>query len=120
MGSSRLRAFWRSHRILVSAFAFSAALAFFFLVRFVVGVIYWQVHENEPIRPWMTVGYVGRSWDLNPGAVAQEAGLPPRDGRPLTFEEIADRRGVPVQEVIGEVEAAVVRLKAAEGERLLP
>jgi hypothetical protein len=64
----------------------------------------------------MTVGYVGRSWDLNPREIDAEAGLPPPEvaGRPLTLQGIADGRGVAVEEVIGLVEDAVRTLRGQE------
>ena len=64
----------------------------------------------------MTVGYVARSWGLEPRALDAEAGMPVPEvkGHPQTLEEIARDRGVPVAEVIAEVEAAVARLKAAK------
>jgi hypothetical protein len=107
-------AFWRAHKLLVTAFALSTLLTLFFVTRLVVGLVYWSMHAEEPVRPWMTVGYVGKSWDLNPRMIDREAGLPPPDGHPLTLAEIAAARGVPVETVIAEVEAAVARLKAAE------
>lgn len=103
---------WRTHRLTLSAFVLASAVTLFFLVRFVVGLVYWSVHENEPVQPWMTVGYIGRSWHLNPRVLDAEAGLPPPAGHPLTLSEIARDRGVPVATVIAEVEAAIVRLKA--------
>jgi len=102
---------FRRHPYLTGALALTAALALFFAVRFVAGVIYWSAHENEPIRPWMTVGYIGRSWDLNPRVLNDAAGLPKPEGHPLTLAEIADQRGVPVAEVIAGVEAALAQLK---------
>jgi hypothetical protein len=65
----------------------------------------------------MTVGYVGRSWDLNPREIDRLAGLPvPEKGRPLTLAEIAADRGVPVEEIIARVEAAIAELGAREGQ----
>jgi hypothetical protein len=79
-------------------------------------MVYWATHQQEPIRSWMTVGYVARSWGLEPRALDTEAGLPIPEvkGRPQTLEEIARDRGVPVTEVIAGLEAAVERLRAAE------
>ncbi len=61
----------------------------------------------------MTVGYVGRSWDLNPREIDA---LPPPEvaGRPLTLQGMADGRGVAVEEVIGLVEDAVRTLRGQE------
>lgn len=114
---ARFPEIWRRHRLLSVAFLCAATLTVFFLGRLVVSVVYWSAHREEPVRPWMTVGYVGRSWDLPPRRIDELAGLPPPDGHPLTLQEIADRRGVAVETVIAEVEAAVrtLRREAAEG-----
>ena len=111
---SDFKQLYQRHPLLMSAFLMTSLLALFFAGRFLFGVIYWQSHENEPIRPWMTVGYVGKSWDLNPRVIDDAAGLPlPVNGRPFTLQEIADQRGVPVSQIIAEVEAAVAKLKGA-------
>ena len=52
--------------LLATAFLLAAAAALVFAVNVIWGVLYWQVHESEPVEPWMTVGYIGRSWDLSP------------------------------------------------------
>lgn len=104
---------YRRHPKLVSAFALALALTLFFAVRFVIGFTYWAAHHEEPIRPWMTIGYVGKSWDLNPRVIDETAGLPlPVDGRPFTIKEIAEQRNVPVEEIIKQVEDAVAKLRA--------
>jgi hypothetical protein len=69
----------------------------------------------------MTVGYVGRSWGLDPRELDAVAGLPlPEErGHPLTLAEIARNRGVPVAEVIADVEAAIATMRAAEAQEKL-
>ena len=101
----------RAHPVLTTAFVLVTVLALFLLTRIVVNFVYWQAHQNEPIRAWMTVRYIDRSWDLTPGTLDAVAGLPePREGKPLTLREIAEMRDVPVEEVIAQVEAALVEL----------
>lgn len=64
----------------------------------------------------MTVSYIGRSWDLNPRIIDEAAGLPlPEDGHPFTLAEITRTRGVSIETVIAEVEAALATLRAGEG-----
>lgn len=104
-------ALFRKHPYLASAFLFTSALALFFAVRFSIDVIYWSAHEREPIRPWMTVGYVGKSWELNPREIDAVAGTPLPVDHPLTLQEIANQRGVPVEDIIKKVEAAVAELQ---------
>lgn len=104
---------FRSHPVLVSVLVLSLLLALFFGGRFVVRAVYWESHRQEPVAGWMTVGYVGRSWGFDPREIDRVAGLPlPENGRPFTLEEIARDRGVPVAEVIAEVEAALAKLQA--------
>lgn len=106
---------WRARPLLTSAFLLACALTLFFAARFTVYTVYWATHQEEPIRGWMTVGYVARSWGLEPRALDAEAGMPVPEvkGHPQTLEEIARDRGVPVAEIIAEVEVAVARMKAS-------
>lgn len=108
----------RRHPFLTAAFALALALTLFFAGLFVVRTVYWMnpEHHQQAVQPWMTVGYVGRSWHLDPRAIDAEAGLPFPEGKPLTLQQIADQRGVPVADIIAAVEAAIARLQAAEGQ----
>lgn len=75
--------------------------------------LWWETHEDQPVEPWMTVGFVARSWDLDPREIDARAGLPlPVDGRPFTLTEIAEDRGVPVAEIVALVTATVQRMDA--------
>lgn len=107
---------WRQRPVLVSAFVLATALTLFFGGRLVVQAVYWSnpAHQNQQVQGWMTVGYIARSWQLKGPQLDAEAGLPtPRaKGHPQPLSEIAKDRGVPVSQVIAEVEAAIARLKA--------
>jgi hypothetical protein len=114
----RLWQLWRQRPVLTSAFLLACAVTLFFAGFTVTRAVYWANHQEEPVRGWMTVGYVGRSWGLDPRELDAVAGLPlPEErGHPLTLAEIALDRGVPVTDIIAEVEAAIVTLRAAEAE----
>lgn len=105
---------WRQHPYLTSAFLIASAVTLFFLIRIASQAIYWSDpdHHRQQVRPWMTVGYVARSWDLHGPEIDQTAGLPLPDGHPKTLQEIARERGVPVADVIKQVEDAVALLVA--------
>ena len=108
-------AIFRRHPVLVSSLALTTAIAVFFAVRFVLGVAYWSAHQNEPVQPWMTLGYVGHSYHLDPREIGALLGLaPPEGGHPPTIDEIARQRGVPVHVIIEEVEKAIATLKAEQ------
>ena len=107
---------WRRRPLLTTAFLLACAATLFFSGRFVVQTVYWANHQEEPVRPWMTVGYVARSWGLEPMELDLTAGLPLPEvkGHPQPLSEIAKDRGVPVDEVIAEVEAAIATLRAKQ------
>ena len=115
-----MKAVFRNHPYLSSAFLLAAALTLFFAVTAALDLIYWSSRDREPVRPWMTVGYVARSWDLHGPDIDALAGLPLPQGRPLTLNEIAVERGVPVAEIIAQVEAAVAKLIAEKAEGAAP
>ncbi len=109
---------WRTRPWLSSAFLLACAVTLFFALRLVVQTVYWQAHQEVPVEPWMTVGYVARSWGLDPRELDAAAGLPLPDqkGHPQPLAEIARDRGVPVAEVIADVERAVATLRAEAGQ----
>jgi hypothetical protein len=109
---------WRLRPVLTTAFVLTCALTLFLAGRFTVYTVYWATHQEEPIQPWMTVGYVARSWGLDGRDIDALAGLPLPEvkGRPQPLAEIAADRGVAVEEVIAEVEAAITALRATEAQ----
>ena len=109
-----MRALIRRHPWLTSALALAVVLTLFFAGRFVIGAVYWAQHQQEPIRGWMTVGYIGKSWNLDPREIDAVAGFPLPQGHPLTLEEIARQRNAPVADIIAQAEAAVAKLQAAD------
>jgi hypothetical protein len=116
---NRLLNLWRARPWLTSAFILACAMTLFFAGTFTYHTIYWANHRDQPIEPWMTVGYVARSWDLNGREIDAQAGLPTPDvkGRPQPLSEIAADRGIPVSDVIAEVEAAIKVLREEEAAR---
>jgi hypothetical protein len=60
---------------------------------------------------------IGRSWGLDPREIDALAGLPLHErGHPLTLAEIAEMRGVAVEDLIAEVEAAIATLRTEADE----
>ena len=111
-----MRDAFRRQPVLTTAFALAVLAAFWFAADFAYDLIYWSTHSEVPVQPWMTVGYVGKSWGFDPRVIDTIAGLPlPVEGRPFTLAEIARDRGVPVDQVIADVEAALAQLQAERG-----
>ncbi|SLN35425.1 hypothetical protein [Roseisalinus antarcticus] len=111
----RLLDAFRDRPLPTGAFLMSLAVALFFALRLLASVLFWSPPELQPIKPWMTVGIVARMHDYAPRALNAEAGFPRPDPRASTMAEIARARGVPVEAVIAELEAALSRLDAKEG-----
>jgi hypothetical protein len=110
-----MRRMFRLHPYLSIAFLVSSVAAIAFLIDVASGLMGWDGGRPGPVRPWMTVGIIAESWGLDPREIDAQAGLPlPVDGRPFTLQDIADDRGVPVEEIIRLVEDTVREMKRAE------
>lgn len=111
---------FRAHPFASTGFLLGLAVMLFFAVHGVRRALYWSdpTHQNQQVQPWMTVGYVARSWDLDPQEIDAIAGLPlPEErGRPQTLLEVAADRGVPVADLIAQVEAAIVTLQGRDAQ----
>lgn len=112
---SQFKHLWRLRPVLTSAFLLACAVTLFFVGRFVFQAVYWSSHQDVPIRPWMTVGYIARSYDLDPRELDRLAGLPlpAVKGHPQPLREIAKDRGVPVDDIIADLQHAITDLRAA-------
>ncbi len=84
----------------------------------VVSVFAWRaVHAvprrqvDEPIRGWMTVPYIARSYRVPPAVLYAALGLPatPRDRRPIMA--IARSQNRPLAEIIAELQNAIVHAR---------
>jgi hypothetical protein len=97
--------------LLLLGFVLSIAVAGVFLARALH--VARTMHADEPIRPWMTIPYVARSYRVPAATLYQALGTEPRthDRRPLSAIARAQHR--PVEEVIAELQAAIKRERAA-------
>ncbi len=106
----------RARPKLVLAFVLAVLAMGFFGGRILVRAVYWAnpAHHNQTVEGWMTVGYIAKSWGVDPMALDALAGLPKPEvkGHPQPLVEIARDRGVAVDVVIGQTEAALQALLA--------
>ena len=85
--------------LVVLAFVVVVLFTGFFATRTIRRAVYWHYHQDETIRPWMTIGYVAHSYNVPPWVLQRALGLPPgRDRRPI--REIARAQNRSVEEVI--------------------
>lgn len=93
--------------LVVLAFVLVVSLTGLFAVRTVRRTIYWHRHHDEPIRPWMSIGYIAHSYRVPPWVLQQALGLPPKpDRRPI--REIARAQNRSVSEVTAILQDAIV------------
>jgi uncharacterized protein (DUF58 family) len=108
-----IRALWRRHRWLFVAFLAAVALALLFAVRVAIYMQDWPEHADEDIEGWMTPRYVALSWDVPPDVIVGALSIP-RDGsgRRITLDELAKERGIPVETLAADLEAAIAAFRA--------
>ena len=98
-------------------------LLFFVLALAVTGLVagrafrraaYWRAHQDERIRPWMSVGYVAHSYRVPPPVLYQAIGVEPtpRDRRPLKKIAADQKRSVDI--LISELQHAIIEFRKSQ------
>src|SRR5258706_13010467 len=96
--------------VLVLAFVLVVSATGLFAVQTVRRIIYWHYHQDEPIRPWMTLGYIAHSYRVPPYVLSKALGLPAKpDRRPIRV--IARDQGRSVDGVIAILQDAIVHVR---------
>ena len=95
--------------VAIAALALVVAVTALFAVRTVRRAMYWRLHRDEVIRPWMSVPYVAHSYRVPPHVLYEALRIPPmtRDRRPI--KEIAREQNRPVDAVISDLQNAIAR-----------
>jgi len=112
----------RAHPVLSLAFAAAVAATLWFGVGFVRQTIYWSdpAHQAQPIEPWMTPRYIANSWLLDGRDLANALGVPPRPKERPTLSRIAEKRGVPLAQVMAEARAYIAAHAGRAGSENAP
>ena len=101
---------WRQWTMFV-ILALVVSVTALFAVRTVRRAIYWRQHSAEPIRSWMTVNYVARSYRVPPPVLYQALGIPQRPGDRRPLKRIARDQNVPVEQVIETLQSAILHFQ---------
>lgn len=115
-----LRTFtWRQWLVVTMFFAVIGFTGLY-AVRTKRDAVYWRHHREEPIRGWMTVGYVAHSYHVPPHVLYEALGLPskPPDKRPLLRIARAQKRSI--DEVKGILQDAIIHARPPPSERGTP
>lgn len=112
-GEQKRIAVFRRRRIIAGILIFLIIFTGFFIYRMFDRARYWSERADEPIRGWMTIGYIARSRHVPPPVLRRALGLPPetRDRRPLAA--IAEEQNRPVEELVVILEDAIEKQRGA-------
>jgi hypothetical protein len=96
--------------LVLLAFVLTLSVTGLFAVRTVRRAVYWHHHQDEPIRPWMNLGYIAHSYRVPPWVLSEALGLPPKpDRRPIRV--IAREQNRSVAEVTTILQNAIVHAR---------
>ena len=84
----------------------AGAAACMFAMKLILFTMYWMDpnHRLQPPEPWMTPGYIARSYDLNPQRIAEFLQLSDERDQPMTIEQIANQQGRDVDALLSELQ----------------
>jgi hypothetical protein len=82
-----------------------------FAVRTFRRAVYWRMHRDEVIRPWMSLPYVAHSYRVPPRILYEALNLehPPKDRRPI--RQIAEEQHRNVDEIIRALNDAIAQAR---------
>ncbi|WP_322965911.1 hypothetical protein [Sphingomonas fuzhouensis] len=99
---------WR--KALIALFVAIVAFTGYHAVRTVSDAIYWNAHRDEPIEPWMTIGYVAHSYHVPPHILHAALNMPPEpDRRPLA--RISRDSGLSMAQIEAKLTHAIVHVR---------
>ncbi len=109
------RTVWKQHPWATAILSLASLAALIFAVRLAVFTIYWMdpAHREVAVEGWMTPGYVAMSWQIPKPVVMEMLGLDERPEERVQIKDLAAQKGIPVAELIAELEAALAAEKAA-------
>ena len=107
----------RKHPYLGSAFLLALVATVYFAIRLALFAVYWSdpAHRDMTIQGWMTPGYVAHSWDMPREIVRDAIGPLPDQNRP-TLDEMAAEQGIPLEDLVAKIQAAIDAHRRAPGE----
>lgn len=98
--------------LLLALFLVALFVTALFAVRAVRRARYWQTHRDAPIRPWMSVRYVARSYRVPPSVLYEAIKVQPIPGDRSPLREIARQQNRPVEALISELQEAIKGFRA--------
>ncbi|MCH2168666.1 MAG: hypothetical protein MK107_13155 [Oceanicola sp.] len=119
---ARLQQALQKAPLLTLAFIAALALTLWFGGRFTMQAVYWADprHQQQEIEGWMTLGYIGRSWQVPPPVLAdalEAAHALEQRHRYPPLARLSQRSDVPLADLIATLDAAIAAHLAQEAAR---
>lgn len=110
-----LRRMWAAAPVATVVLVVALLASTFFGVRTVSNWVYWNdpAHIDQPIAGWMTPGYVAHSWDIPRPVMIEALALGEDDPKGRNLKRLAEAQGIPLDELIARIEAAIMAHRAA-------
>lgn len=92
----------------------SLAAMVFFAVRLAADMVYWNDprHHDQQLEPWMTVGYVARSWDIDRRSLREALELGPAPDHKSSLGQLAHSRNMEFDAYAEDVMQTILQEKA--------
>lgn len=108
--------FIKQNKLLVAGFALVLALTVFFGFGAIQHAREFRGAPTEQsVEGWMTTRYVAHTWHI-PREVMTDLGFEKKTDARRPLSKIAEERGIPVDELIAEIEAAIAAHRAEVGQ----
>ncbi|WP_133488235.1 hypothetical protein [Aliiroseovarius marinus] len=110
-----LRRMWAAAPVATVVLVVALMASTFFGVRTVSNWVYWNdpAHIDQPIAGWMTPHYVAHSWDIPRPVMVEALALGEDDPKGRNLKRLAEAQGIPLDELIARIEAAIMAHRAA-------
>lgn len=108
--------FIKHHRYMSLAFLAALTATMFFAFDILSDAKNWKDPKHRDVVPqvWMTPMYIAHSWKVDPKELGSAIGLTEKPKKRTTLEDIANARGVPVAQIIAEVQGFLASQAASE------
>ena len=107
-----MRHLGRKHWFAIVVLALVLLITGLFAVRTFRRAVYWRLHRDEVIRPWMSVPYVAHSYRVPPHVLYEALGIAPQPHDRKPIKEIAREQNISVEQLITTLQQAIARERA--------
>ena len=107
MNTTKLKHLWINHRLFLIGFLAVSAFTFVILARTVLDTVYFKAHQDQPIEPWMPIGFIAKSYRVPPEILLDAANIPQDHSIRRQIRRIAAETGVPYEILVQQLMQAI-------------